>query len=56
MADLPIVPSTTAMLFFDPLNSYLHPDDPKRRAEIENSGVIARVLTVDEAIAPIQRP
>lgn len=49
MSDFPIVPSKTGMLFFDTLNIYLHPDDPARRAEIERSGVVARMQRLAEA-------
>lgn len=49
MAEFPIVPSKTGMIFFDTLNIYLHPDDPQRRAEIEASGVIPRMVRMAEA-------
>lgn len=49
MADFPIIPSKTAMLFFDTLNIYLHPDDPARRAEIAASGLIDRMSRMNEA-------
>ena len=32
MAEFPIIPGKTAMLYFDTLNAYLHPDDPARQA------------------------
>jgi nicotinamidase-related amidase len=37
------------MLFFDPLNIYLHPDDPKRRAAIDASGLIPRLVKINRA-------
>ena len=43
MAEFPIVPAKTAMLFFDTLNVYLHPSDPKAQAELDKSGVVARM-------------
>jgi len=49
MADFPIVPSKTAMLFFDTLNTYLHPDDPQRQAAIQASGVIGRMAKMNRA-------
>lgn len=49
MPDFPIVPSRTGMLFFDTLNRYLHPDDPERRAAIDTSGVIQRMVIMAEA-------
>ena len=49
MADFPIIPSQTAMLFFDTLNGYLHPEDATRRAAVESSGVIARMEKVNRA-------
>jgi nicotinamidase-related amidase len=49
MADFPIVPTKTAMLFFDTLNIYLHPDDPDRHAAIRASGVIDRLTRINRA-------
>lgn len=49
MAEFPIVPSKTAMLFFDTLNTYLHPDDPERQAAIDRSGVIDRMVKMNRA-------
>jgi nicotinamidase-related amidase len=49
MADFPIVPAKTAMLFFDTLNTYLHPNDPERQAAIDASGVIARMAKINQA-------
>lgn len=49
MAEFPIVPSRTAMLFFDTLNAYLHPNDPERQAAIDASGVIDRMVKINRA-------
>jgi nicotinamidase-related amidase len=49
MAEFSIVPSKTAMLFFDTLNIYLHPDDAERRANIDASGVIPRMVRISQA-------
>src|SRR5438309_6923527 len=49
MADFPIVPSKTAMLFFDTLNVYLHPEDPTRQAAIDTEGAIPRLLKLNKA-------
>jgi len=43
LAQFPIIPSKTAMLYFDTLNAYLHPDDPAREAAIKESGVVDRM-------------
>jgi ureidoacrylate peracid hydrolase len=40
MTDFPLIPEKTAMLFFDALNIYLHPEDPAAAAEVVASGVI----------------
>ena len=47
MAGFPIEPKQTAMLFFDTLNVYLHPDDPKSRGEVEASGIIGRFVRLN---------
>jgi nicotinamidase-related amidase len=44
-----IDPRRTAMLFFDTLNHYLHPDDPAARAEIEAAGIIPAMVKMNEA-------
>ncbi|MPZ13853.1 MAG: isochorismatase family protein [Chloroflexi bacterium] len=49
VADFPIVPSETAMLFFDTLNRYLHPEDSKRQDAINASGVILRMMQMNRA-------
>jgi ureidoacrylate peracid hydrolase len=49
MAEFPIVPSKTAMLYFDTLNAYLHPADPARQAAIKESGVIDRMVKMNQA-------
>ena len=49
MADHPIIPPKTAMLFFDTLNAYLHPEDPARQAAVEALGVIPRLQRIDQA-------
>jgi nicotinamidase-related amidase len=48
MAEFPIVPSKTAMLFFDTLATYLRPSDPERRAAIEASGVVQRMEKINQ--------
>lgn len=50
MPDFPIVPSKTALLFFDTLNIYLNPDDPQAKAEVEKSGVVPRMQKINEAV------
>jgi nicotinamidase-related amidase len=47
MPQFPIVPSKTAMLFFDTLNVYLHPDDPSRQAAIDAESVIPRLVKMN---------
>ena len=49
MADFPIVPQKTAMLFFDTLNVYLHPEDPETKAAVDASGVIPAMVRMNEA-------
>ena len=49
MPDFPIVPSKTALLFFDTLNIYLNPDDPKAKADVEKTGVVPRMQKINEA-------
>src|SRR5205807_1047706 len=49
MAEFPIMPSQTALLYFDTLNAYLHPDDPARQAAIKESGVIDRMVKIGQA-------
>ena len=44
MSDFPIVPTQTAMLFFDTLNVYLHPDDPEARAKVDASGIVPQYV------------
>jgi len=43
MADFPIEPAKTAMLFFDTLNVYLHPEKPETRAAVDASGIVGRM-------------
>ena len=43
MPDFPIVPSKTAMLFFDALNVYLHPKDPAQQAGAEVISTFVRL-------------
>jgi ureidoacrylate peracid hydrolase len=40
MPPYPVVPRTSALLFFDTLNHYLHPVDPAAQERIRDSGVI----------------
>ncbi|MEA2639953.1 MAG: hypothetical protein QOF51_1347 [Chloroflexota bacterium] len=49
MAEFPIEPSKTAMLFFDTLNVYLHPASAETRAVIEKSGIIQRMVRMNDA-------
>src|SRR5947208_7762354 len=49
MDEFPIVPAKTAMLFFDTLNTYLHPEDPERQAAVNRSGVINRMAKMNRA-------
>ena len=48
MAEYPIIPDKTALLFFDPLNIYLHPDEPLAAAKVEASGIIPRLMRLNE--------
>ena len=49
MPEFPIDPNTTAMLFFDTLNVYLHPDDASRQAAIDAEGIIPRLVKMNRA-------
>src|SRR5437016_2593614 len=49
MAEFPIVPNKTAMLFFDTLNVYLHPARTEAQAAINESGVIERLARLNRA-------
>jgi nicotinamidase-related amidase len=49
LADFPILPSKTAMLFFDCLNIYLHPDDPEKQAAVNASGIIPALQKINAA-------
>lgn len=49
MAEFPIVPAKTAMLFFDALNVYLHPRDPAAAAAVEQSGMLAAMQAMNQA-------
>jgi ureidoacrylate peracid hydrolase len=49
MADFPIIPSKTGMIFFDTLNIYLHPTDPARAAQVKESGVVERMKKMGDA-------
>jgi nicotinamidase-related amidase len=49
MAEFPIVASRTAMLFFDTLNVYLHPEKPEAKAAVESSGIVGRMQQLLEA-------
>jgi ureidoacrylate peracid hydrolase len=48
MAEFPILPARTGMLFFDTLNVYLHPDEPAARKQVEASGIIERLATLNQ--------
>ena len=49
MPQFPIVPAKTAMLFFDTLNVYLHPDDPAEQRKIDELGVIPQMTKINAA-------
>jgi len=49
MAEFPIIPSKTGMIFFDTLNIYLHPEDPAQLAAVESSGVVQRMKRIGDA-------
>src|SRR4051812_3355373 len=49
MADFPIIPSKTGMIFFDTLNIYLHPDDPQEAAAANATGVVDRMQRLAQA-------
>jgi nicotinamidase-related amidase len=49
MAEFPIEPSKTAILFFDTLNVYLHPRNPEAKAAVEASGIVGRMQQLLEA-------
>jgi ureidoacrylate peracid hydrolase len=49
MAEFPIEPSKTAMLFFDTLNVYLHPEKPEAKAAVEASGIVERMRQLLDA-------
>jgi ureidoacrylate peracid hydrolase len=49
VASFPIAPSETAMLFFDALNIYLHPDSAEARSVVDASGVIPRMVQINSA-------
>jgi nicotinamidase-related amidase len=45
----PIVPAKTALLFFDTLNAYMHPEDPAAKAKIEQLGLIPAMQRMNAA-------
>ncbi len=49
MVRYPILPGKTAMLFFDTLNVYYHPDDPGVRAAVARSGVLGALAAANAA-------
>lgn len=49
MTQFPIVPAQTGMVFFDTLNAYLRPEDPKAREAIDKLGVMARLQRINNA-------
>jgi nicotinamidase-related amidase len=49
MAEFPIVPGRTGMLFFDCLNIYLHPENPASQALVESLGLVPKMARVNEA-------
>ena len=55
MAEFPIIPSKTGMIFFDILNIYLHPEDPEQAAAVEASGVVADTAIGDPRRRGLER-
>lgn len=49
MARYPVVPSRSAMLFFDCLKGYLRPEDEQARAAIDASGMIPAMQRMERA-------
>jgi len=49
MTEFPIIPAKTAMLFFDTLNIYLHPEAPSSAAAVEASGVVPAMAKINRA-------
>jgi len=49
MPEFPIIPERTAMLFFDTLNHYLHPQDREVQKAIDEQGVIPRMQRMNQA-------
>lgn len=49
MTSFPIIPNKTAMLFFDTLNIYLHPENVEARAVVEASGVVPALQKIERA-------
>jgi nicotinamidase-related amidase len=49
MPDYPIIPSKTALVFFDCLKLYYRPDDPVRWAEIEATGIVDAFTRINAA-------
>lgn len=49
MTEFPIVPARTAMLFFDTLSVYLHPEDPSTQQAVQASGVIPAMVKMNRA-------
>lgn len=49
MPEFPIIPTKTALLFFDTLNIYLHPTDPAAQAAVEASGVVPAMERINRA-------
>jgi len=49
MDEFPIVPSKTAMLFFDTLNTYYHPDGPDAPLSGEAAAVVPQLQRMNQA-------
>jgi nicotinamidase-related amidase len=49
MAEFPIEPSRTALVFFDCLKLYYRPDDPEKRAAVEASGIVQAFQRINTA-------
>jgi ureidoacrylate peracid hydrolase len=48
-SEFPIIPSKTAMLFFDCLSGGLHPEDPEKQAIVNGWGIFEPMQRINEA-------
>ncbi|HEX3246362.1 MAG TPA: cysteine hydrolase [Chloroflexota bacterium] len=49
MSEYPIIPSKTALVFFDCLKLYYEPEDPEKRAAIKASGIVEAFKRINAA-------